>query len=546
MVFSNGRDREILFMKSSIDRFTIIVACIMLLGCVVRLIACFNTCIINNDGVLYIQQARALYHGETGGLTPFHTPFFSVTPFIIAAFHYLVGDWIFSALAVSWFFGSAALIPVFLLLRRFFDRATTGLCLLLFAVMPVFVDISCTVTREPVAVFFVALGLHFFLRHLEEGTLLAIFASGFCFLTASWSRVEILAILVACWVLLLFLSPRKHAAVAVSLVSVAILLATLTISEKLTGFGAAELFQHGSPLGEYGKLRTDLRELAFAAEYPVSKVSRFLMESRGLVWFIVLGGLFKCFAKALFYPFVLIFAAGLPRGWKLVLSDRRVFFLTASAAAGFVVLYLYELNRWTLSPRLMTFSVIIPLSFVLGCGIAAVKDFLRYRCKAGQRTSVCLLALVLVFSTFTKNTGHRECDKLVFKDMGETIAAFDGGAGPLMISASAANQRLVPFYANLHTEGAFHPGIFMNSWEFIEADTPEMFVALLRERDIGYMLWDERNWRERAFSIDELLELPGIGLIDTRYHRDTGKMVLLRISGKSFISDVFRSPVELE
>jgi len=136
MAVSGGREQEILVMRSSIDRFTIIVACIILLGCAIRLVACLNTCIINNDGVLYIQQAKALYYGQSGELTS-ELYYFSLYPLFIAGAYYLAGDWIVSALAVSWFFGSATLFPVFLLLRRFFDRSTTGLGLLLFAVMPI-------------------------------------------------------------------------------------------------------------------------------------------------------------------------------------------------------------------------------------------------------------------------------------------------------------------------------------------------------------------------------------------------------------------------
>ena len=57
-------------------------------------------------------------------------------------------------------FGTAALIPLYLLLRRFFDTQISALCALVFGMLPVFVGSSVDMVREPVCWFFLILGLY--------------------------------------------------------------------------------------------------------------------------------------------------------------------------------------------------------------------------------------------------------------------------------------------------------------------------------------------------------------------------------------------------
>jgi hypothetical protein len=509
-----------------------IIAGIVLLGCVVRLAACFNTCVINQDGVLYIQQAKALYAGELAGITEAGMPYLSIYPVFTALAYSVAGDWIRAAMGVSYIFGCAALLPMFLLLRRFFDSSVTGLGLLLFAVMPVFVDTGCMLIKEPIAVFFIAWGLHFFLSHLERAALWPLSAAGTCFLLASWARVESLMFFAVSGLFLLFVSPRRWAGSGAFLLPLAGLAACVAAADAFIGLGAAELFRSEKiealftrPLAKYNFLRATLKELAFS--HRDSTVGLFLAQSRRFLWFTALGGIFKCLVKALFYPFVVFAAVGLPGAFRLLRRDRRAVYLSVTALAAFFVLYFHQLTYWAVYPRFMTLPLVAAM-FVLCCGIRAVRDFLQNRLRFRHALAVGLLALCLVLSTLPKNTRSRECDKLVFKDIGE--AAADACPGPVLISASAPTQRWVSFYANLGRQGPFHPGIFENDWEQFPRGK-KRFVAELRKRGISYILWDQKSWGKERFAFSELLKQPEAWVVGTWRHPDTGKMILLKLKG---------------
>ncbi|MFO8091442.1 MAG: glycosyltransferase family 39 protein [Desulfatiglandaceae bacterium] len=514
-----------------ISRYSLVIAAIIMLGCVVRVVACLNTCVVNPDGVVYIHQAAALYHGRIDAFWAPGMSYLSIQPFLIAGAYFFTGNWLVSAMGVSWFFGSAVLLVIFLLLRRFFDRPVTALGLLLFSVMPVFVDISCMVIKEPVAVFFVALGLYFFLGYIEQAKLKFLLWSGICFLFASWARIESLMFMGVSAVFILFAPRKKLTGLAVFLIPVAGILAAVAVSNTLTGIGAGELLRSKKILSffsdiliRYDSLRLSLKELAFSEGR--SNVGLFLDGAPNLLWFAALGAVIKCLVKALFYPVVFLFAVGLPRAFRLLLSDRRIFYLGAVAVGSLVVLYFHELTHWYIFPRYMTLSI-LPSMFVLCCGIASVRDFLQRRLNAPEPIVAVLLAVCLVLMTLPKNLRERECDKLVFRRIGEAAAAESVG-GPVMISASASIQRWVSFYANIGNPDRFDGRILDNHWEKF-SKVKEQFISELHKRAITYILWDELSWGEDRFPIQELLDWPGAEIIGEWSHPDTGRMILFEL-----------------
>ncbi len=78
---------------------------VILIGIAIRAFAAFQTYVINPDGMLYIQQAKAIYQGDWQLLRSC-VPFVSSYPFLIAAAHWVLPSWIDSARMVSFFFGS--------------------------------------------------------------------------------------------------------------------------------------------------------------------------------------------------------------------------------------------------------------------------------------------------------------------------------------------------------------------------------------------------------------------------------------------------------
>ena len=155
----------------------------VLLGCVVRLFVCLSTFIINQDGVLYVHQARALFYGQWDSVTSCGLSYLSPYPLCIAGAYFLVQDWTVAARGVSLVFGSAVLIPVFLLFRRFFDRGVSVAGLLIYATIPVLVSSSSDALREPVCWFFLAVGLYLFVSWMQDG--------GGCLPGREWSGVHL-------------------------------------------------------------------------------------------------------------------------------------------------------------------------------------------------------------------------------------------------------------------------------------------------------------------------------------------------------------------
>jgi len=519
-------------MPFSTSRYSLIIAAIILSGCAVRLVACLNACIVNPDGVVYIHQAGALYHGRLDALWAPGMSYLSIQPFFTAGAYFFIGDWLVSATGVSWFFGSAVLLPVFLLLRRFFDRPVTALGLLLFAVMPVFVDISCMVIKEPVAVFFAAFGLHFFLGHMEQGRLKLLLWSAVCFLLASWARIESLMFLFVSMAFL-FAAPRKKwTGFAVFLIPAVGILAAVAALHPLTGIEAGEFLRSrktlsffGEMLMRYDSLRFSLKELALSEGR--STLGLYLAETPNLLWFTSLGATTKCLVKALFYAPALLFVVGLPRACRLAGADRRVFYLAAAAVGSLVVLYFHELTHWYIFPRYMTLPILSAM-FVLCCGVGSVVDFFHRRLKLREPIIVGLLAVCFVFMTLPKNLRERECDKVVFREIGEAAAAESGG-GPVMVSASAPAQRWVSFYANIENPARFDGRILDNHWEKFPKKK-DLFISELRKRGINYILWNERSWGEHRFPIREIFDFPGVRIVGEWSHPDTGGMILLKLT----------------
>jgi hypothetical protein len=299
----------------------------------------------------------------------------------------------------------------------------------------------------------------------------------------------------------------------------------------LTGIGGGELLRSDkilSFLGEmyerYESLRLSLKDLA--ASVGRSNVGFFLAETPNLLWFTAAGALMRCFAKALFYPVSFLFVLGLPRAFRLLLKDRRIVYLAVAAMGSLLVLYFHELTHWYIFPRYMTLSI-LPLMFVLCCGIASVLDFFQRRFNACETVVAILLAICFVFMTLPKNLRDRECDKVVFQDIGKAAAA-ESAEGPVMVSASAPAQRWVSFYANRGNPARFDRPILDNHWErFPKRQAP--FISELHKRGITYILWDEMNWGNDRFPIQELLDLPGVKIIGEWRHPDTGRMILLEV-----------------
>lgn len=163
---------------------------VILIGIVLRCIAWANTTIIDPDGVLYIHQARAIYFKQWEALTNCGLNYIANYPILIAAIYNILPNWEICARVISLFFGSAVLIPLYLMLRHFLDYKISALTTLIFAVLPLFVGRSIDALRDPTYWFFLVLGLYFFVVHMKQENRLILLLSSVSFLLAAWARIE--------------------------------------------------------------------------------------------------------------------------------------------------------------------------------------------------------------------------------------------------------------------------------------------------------------------------------------------------------------------
>ena len=169
------------------NKFAIFVVC---LAFALRLFSFLFTAIINQDGVLYIHQARAIYYGLWDSVLGCGIGYLSNYSIFIVGAYAVVRNWVIAAKSVSLLFGTFTLVPLYLLLREISRKQIALSACLAFALIPVFVDKSVDVVRDPVYWFFLVFGLYFFVAQIGKRNRLYLILSSISLLMAAWARME--------------------------------------------------------------------------------------------------------------------------------------------------------------------------------------------------------------------------------------------------------------------------------------------------------------------------------------------------------------------
>jgi len=512
---------------------------IFILGVVVRLFACQHTYIINPDGVYYIYQAKAIYYGEWHGLTSCYLSFVSSYPFFVAGAYALFHEWIVAAQFVSFFFGFMTLIPIHLLCRRFFDRDISILTLLLFALFPVFVAGSAEVIRDPVCWFFLALGLHLFVKSEEANERLVLLLSCLCLMMASWARIEA-ALFIMVSLAYLLAVPRQgriRKATFFSLPLIGVLSLVL-----FSGIFLDKPLYHilrlndivdklSAPILGYEILRGRLAELS---HQPLQGVMPFfLQKARHLVWLVALGTLVKYMIRAYLYIFFILFILGLGSVWRRLREDTGILYLSISAISVFVVFYLHVIQTWMMFDRFWVIFM-LPAFMVVGFGLQKGVFLLTTRCRLKKSTAFSILGLLILISALPKDLKSREADKTVYKEIGEMIAHREGNDREIRIVKSLRTPDWPAFYANLNYRGAACPrtDFGMEPTPFDEAvfRDYETFIGYLKRNRISYFLWEEGAWPRNTFHLLDRKSAEDLKEVGIWHHPDVGKVVLFRVN----------------
>jgi 4-amino-4-deoxy-L-arabinose transferase-like glycosyltransferase len=461
---------------------------IVLLGGGLRLLSFAHDEVINPDGIVYIQQAKALHYGLFHLVTSC-IPSVSVYPLLIETGYRLVGDWVLSARIISLLAGTLVLIPLYGLLRRFHDATISSLALLIFAVNPTFVGWSHSVIRDPVFWVFLVTGIYFFVLQIEGSKGRYLVLSALCFLAASWARIEAVVFILVSLCFLVFLPGKGRLKGAVLFgVPVLAFLASALSAGFILGQDFAEILRL-EMVGErlfgfvqnYKGLREQLNALIEnpPAEFP----PYFFSYVRNLAWFIALGTLGVYVARAFFVPFFIVFLIGVgDRGVRLR-RDLRLLYLSILSCVALVVLYGQILSTWFMYTRFAALFLLPSFVFV-GFGLSRIADYAAVRLNAKKQTICLMLCLIVLVVSLPKSLKPKdESPKPVFKEVGEYVGRLEPLKRAVFVKGNMKEIQLVNFYANRDRESAECYLVQPSSGRFAEASDWDYLLLSSQEGD---------------------------------------------------------------
>lgn len=504
---------------------------VILMGIALRAFAAFQTYVINPDGMLYIQQAKAIYHGDWQLLRSC-LPFVSSYPFLIAAAHGVVPSWIDSARVISVLFGSLTLVPLYFLLRRFADERTSCLCVLLYAFIPFLVGGSADLIRDPIGWFFLVSGCYFFVRQLETRETLRkrffyLTSSYALFLMAGWARPEAFMFLIfsCCYTFLycLFSGDKRYVFVAVSsllLVGVMLIAGVMIFDPFLSSYSSKAAAKLSASLEQYRNLRQQLGILADDLDRGLLR--SFLSKTRNLIWLIDLGVLISGSLAGIFYPYIPFFVFGFFGLSARLRKDPKVTYLFTLVLLGYGLLFLHVLEIWYLDHRFLHI-IILPGSILAAFGIEKTIQFFQARMGWKASVAVVVISFYIIAFGLGKNIKKREEDKVVSLNIAEYISRQEkpGFGFTSILTGDSSLLKLVPFYVNLHLPIGFCPFYVAPSIK-----NNEDLIQHAEEKDVKYFLWDEKNWSKTQIDIHRDDFRQAFTYLERWDHRECGDIIL--------------------
>jgi hypothetical protein len=505
----------------------------ILTGLGLRLWVCQHTVIVNPDGALYIHQAMALYFRNWNNLKACGLPFLSSYPVMIAGGYCLIHDWILSARLVSLFFGTALLVPLYLMLKEWVREDSALLTLLVFAVTPVLVSNSVEMVRDPICWFFLCAGTYAVIRQATTHSPWLILFSSLCFLAAIWARIEAALFLAVTLGYLCFQNKQKSVNILIFL-SPLLAIAFFSIAGlMITGLSFGNLHRGPEiigkfiePIRQYHKMAESLKELVWSSPNPFMEY--FLPEARNQIWLIAFGTLLNRFLEAFFYPFVVFYLLGLSGIHHKIKSDSRLLFLAILTVSGLALLYMHTLQTWMLYYRFFGI-VMIPGAVLCAFGMERLLEILPGRLSVRPAIVFSAILLLIIGVSLPKNLKSTDSDKSVFIRIGETVFQNSPASSGARIATSRNTQLWISFYANIHFPGAIPcPLDSANCWESFP-DDPDQFYDHLRQNRQNFVLWEEKHWPFQSFTLSDPAVLNTYKELGRWYHRDTGNMILYAV-----------------
>lgn len=504
---------------------------VVLAGIAIRVFTAFNTCIINPDGMVYIQQAKAIYFGDWH-LLKSCVPFVSNYPFFIAGVYVVYPDWIVAARGVSVFFGSLTLIPLYFLIRRFVDERTSFLCTLVYAFIPFLVGGSADLIRDPICWFFLVCGLYFFVSYLEtpgfkRERLILLLLSYVAFVMAGWARPDAFMFLMFSILYSFYhsLRPGNKKQVLIPFTALLILVIICLVGLAVSNLSFHYYYENASSklalsLEQYGQLRAKLGTLA--SDFRGNVLGSFLSKARSLVWFIALGVLLSSTIAGFFHPYFPFFVFGFSGIFKRLREDSKIGYLLTLFILAYGLLFFHVLQIWYFEHRFLYLSVFSGCAFA-ALGIEKIAGFLQR--KLMRKASLVMIFLVFYVVAFGlgKNVKKREEDKVVYLQIAEQVSKREKSSHGFIpiLTGNSSSLKLVSFYVNLDLPTGYCPfGVVP------EIRNNEELIQYTQKNKVKYYIWDEKNWSKTQVDIHAGSFVENFETLGRWYHRDLGSIVL--------------------
>lgn len=506
---------------------------VLLIGAGFRLYSFyFSSLLFNSDGIVYLQQAKAFYFGEFDRLTACY-PYPNLYPLVILPFYWLMDHWVIAAKTASFVFGTATLIPLYYILRHFFDRHIATVVLLLAALNPFLVKTSSEVLRGPLFWFFVALGLALFVASFDRKRRW-LFLAGSClsYVIAVAARIDAVVFILLTPVFIILLGERGRKIkdlfwfVSPFLVFGVIggIFVLLDGGVVLKDIFARDIFAElKRSIDSYGQIRDGLRELgqggytATVVGVPVG----FFKQCRNLLIWIAFGDTLMLWLSMAYYPFALFFIFGFKGAWRKLQDDVKLRYLLVMGMGGFAIVILQEIFSWFMSARFIVLSY-LPLLVFFGFGLKRFVEYLEDKKGWGRAAILLGLSCLFVVATLPKNLKHSRADKAIFREVGEFVGNREGSAKEIHVVAFFKRVEYTNVFANLdvRTTPCF------SQYSLLEGEHGGDLVGKLQRLDADYFVWDEKNCSTEELQV---LRQAGFAEVTSWDTKRLGSLILFEI-----------------
>lgn len=531
-------------MKTSFSKSAIAV---LTFAFVIRLAATLAAPVINLDGIFYINQAKALVQGSIAEDITCLLGFLPLNSILIALVSLFLPSWIIAAKTVSLFCGWAILLSVYLIAKRFFEERICILLLLLFSLIPVLVNSSVEIIRDPVAWMFFSFAILLFIRDQEKKSLTSLFFCGVLFLLASWARGEFFFLYLASGLFLFITRHPKQIRITAFLSLFAPLAIFFLLAMHVDLFSQVQQYLRKLPslepqtadgfLGRYSGLQEQIKLIS--SNLPVDgsafALKNFLPVAANLLWLIAFGMIVTHLCEALFYFYLLFFLAGLPLVNKAIQTDLRLRYFLWMTMAAFFLVYAQVLNIWVLEYRWLG-PIILSAAIFAGYGIQRLDLAMREKLHLSPKIVAILLGCLIIFPGAVKLLRQNDNHQIPFLEIAKNIDNEQReNRIPVHIAATEKIKHpraLIAFYANLPLPQA----VCINNDPIITPkDMKDLttFVAKLKKKNTKYFLIDdsfkiENTGGNRQLDLSQVAEQLG----EWR-HNEIEKITLYRLKDVS-------------